>query len=866
MTDRTTAARRQPTRALRLRIGALAVALSALWVVALTAWTSIVEQGSWWVAAVVITTTVTVLTCILAAFRSARAAVVVLAPAAVGAVIGLSSAAGTGRIQRWSTEPGAVLRQVFDEILRGIAPIAPSGYLQDLILIAVSAWSLLAMLVLTSAGRATWAAQARPVRQAAPGRQSAVGMPQAVSAALVIALPMLAVPMVMSERLGAVSLLVAGVLLAVVMWLASPRVSIAGGVAAACAVALSAGTLAIVPAGMDRKWNDATQFAPVGEYVDDVTIELARSLSARSEAPMLRHTSSRVQPLYFRLATLSTFEGGSWLPDEALDPAARTVGEERLLASPRPGSLTPDLGGLEELTGGLRDERGRPELQTDAGSVKFSTDTGQLVAFEPASPEWATFAFDYDNDGREFVDVSIAGLRSSWLPLPTGTAVVSKDRGPLALDDWVWAAEANTARSAGQMTRAGDGFRAEVLPGGGAPPRAALRWIPKQLLAVYPNASAAPAELRPYLELPGELPRSLRDLRDSIAFAEIDRVSAASALEHFFRQSSRFTYDEEAPFLPGADPDDPYSVMDALLTTRAGFCVHFATTFAVAARSMGVPTRVAVGYASRSQAERPVTIKAKDLHAWPEVFIDRVGWVPYEPTPGGAGVRAEATSPEAADVDTEPVEGEQAEADTPELQGEVRELTPEELERSGNTERETEAGSGSGGVRWLPPAMLAFATVLLLGMLPAGVRLFRRVRRIRMIRKGAGPGMAAWAEFTDTLLDFGQLPGSGAAGPAQWPTARTPDAMIAALRERDVLSSARSVSGAAVLAAAVNEERYAPAAEAARSTDTAQETSRSHLLVALEDATAALRTAAARSERSRARWLPRSVFARTSSR
>ena len=53
------------------------------------------------------------------------------------------------------------------------------------------------------------------------------------------------------------------------------------------------------------------------------------------------------------------------------------------------------------------------------------------------------------------------------------------------------------------------------------------------------------------------------------------------------------------------------------------------------ARAVGVPARVAVGY-------QPGTLKADGLfhvtnrnaHAWPEVWIQGAGWIPFEPTPG----------------------------------------------------------------------------------------------------------------------------------------------------------------------------------------------------------------------------------------
>ena len=58
------------------------------------------------------------------------------------------------------------------------------------------------------------------------------------------------------------------------------------------------------------------------------------------------------------------------------------------------------------------------------------------------------------------------------------------------------------------------------------------------------------------------------------------------------------------------------------------------------ARYLGAPTRVAIGYASFSDGQGESTVRGRELHAWPEIFVDGLGWVAFEPTPGGAGVLA----------------------------------------------------------------------------------------------------------------------------------------------------------------------------------------------------------------------------------
>ena len=57
-------------------------------------------------------------------------------------------------------------------------------------------------------------------------------------------------------------------------------------------------------------------------------------------------------------------------------------------------------------------------------------------------------------------------------------------------------------------------------------------------------------------------------------------------------------------------------------------------------RTIDVPTRYAEGYAvSSSQfTDGAATVRDRNAHAWPEVFIEGIGWLPFEPTPGGGAL------------------------------------------------------------------------------------------------------------------------------------------------------------------------------------------------------------------------------------
>ncbi len=67
-----------------------------------------------------------------------------------------------------------------------------------------------------------------------------------------------------------------------------------------------------------------------------------------------------------------------------------------------------------------------------------------------------------------------------------------------------------------------------------------------------------------------------------------------------------------------------------LFGDRTGYCVHFAHAATYLMRSLGVPARVATGYAvseSARQGGSSLLLSGSASHAWPEVFLDGFGWV-----------------------------------------------------------------------------------------------------------------------------------------------------------------------------------------------------------------------------------------------
>lgn len=72
-----------------------------------------------------------------------------------------------------------------------------------------------------------------------------------------------------------------------------------------------------------------------------------------------------------------------------------------------------------------------------------------------------------------------------------------------------------------------------------------------------------------------------------------------------------------------------------LFESRTGHCEFYATAMAILLRTLGIPSRVAVGY----MVELPesfrqfVPIKNRQAHVWVEAYCDQQGWFQFDPTP-----------------------------------------------------------------------------------------------------------------------------------------------------------------------------------------------------------------------------------------
>jgi transglutaminase-like putative cysteine protease len=225
-------------------------------------------------------------------------------------------------------------------------------------------------------------------------------------------------------------------------------------------------------------------------------------------------------------------------------------------------------------------------------------------------------------------EIELQGLDTAWLPAP--------DR-PVELS----------------------GIPAVVDPADGvlaAPPEGAAAGLRYRVLSMVPQLSAAAAfRATPasgvgyarYLEVPGIFPAVMARAAERITARATSPYQELLLLQNALR--SGYRYD------PRATPGRTVGHLAFFyLTSHVGTADQFAATFALMARHLGFPARLAIGFTEGHPAGGGWSeVSSTDVAVWPEVALRNLGWVPFYPVPapghhGSTGI-AEPSSRAAID-------------------------------------------------------------------------------------------------------------------------------------------------------------------------------------------------------------------------
>jgi len=335
-------------------------------------------------------------------------------------------------------------------------------------------------------------------------------------------------------------------------------------------------------------------------------------------------------------------------------------------------------------------------------------------------------------------EVRVSAISGRWLPVPYPAVTVDGVDG-----DWAWDADALTVRSSGTGGIGGQEYVVESLDP--RPSQDQLRAAPQPALAADTLAAA--------LVLPDDVPAVIGDTAREVTAGAGTAFDQAVQLQSYLRGPD-FRYSEETPVDEGFDGTGLEAIA-RFLEVRSGYCVHFASTMAVMARELGIPSRVSVGFTPGERdeqgdgpaASREYSVSTSDLHAWPELYFEGAGWVRFEPTPG----RGELPDFPAVTA------GDAATGAEPTLPAEQPEATPSAAPVRPDDAPQQQGGAAAADDDGAPLEVLGVgALVVAVLAAPAVWRSVRRIRRRRLIRSGSrGAATAAWAEVLDTARDHG---------------------------------------------------------------------------------------------------------------
>ncbi len=156
-----------------------------------------------------------------------------------------------------------------------------------------------------------------------------------------------------------------------------------------------------------------------------------------------------------------------------------------------------------------------------------------------------------------------------------------------------------------------------------------------------------------YLDVNTTVKNDLRDKWGSYSISTgADRFELAKDIQKYLEQNYTYTTS------PGKLPEGEDFVKYFLYDTKKGYCTYFATAAVMMFRSAGVPARYVEGYVFYSGDDisltgqnsvitysadgasegltdyGEITVKDYNAHAWVEFYVDGIGWIDYEVTPG----------------------------------------------------------------------------------------------------------------------------------------------------------------------------------------------------------------------------------------
>jgi transglutaminase-like putative cysteine protease len=149
-----------------------------------------------------------------------------------------------------------------------------------------------------------------------------------------------------------------------------------------------------------------------------------------------------------------------------------------------------------------------------------------------------------------------------------------------------------------------------------------------------------------YLQIPDDFSPRIKQLAQEITAEYDNPFDKTNAITRYLREN--IEYIDVIPLPPlNADP-----LEYMLFESKKAYCVYYSTAEVLMLRSLGIPARLAVGFAQGEREGSEYIVRRNDAHAWPEVYFPGVGWVEFEPTGNQPALSRPIPSPDEEDDET----------------------------------------------------------------------------------------------------------------------------------------------------------------------------------------------------------------------
>ncbi|HJS19294.1 MAG TPA: transglutaminase domain-containing protein, partial [Anaerolineales bacterium] len=129
-----------------------------------------------------------------------------------------------------------------------------------------------------------------------------------------------------------------------------------------------------------------------------------------------------------------------------------------------------------------------------------------------------------------------------------------------------------------------------------------------------------------YLQLPDNFSPRIEQLAEEITADAETPYDKTVAITQYLRTNIDYAATVPNP------PRNRDTLEWILFEHKQGYCVYYASAEILMLRSLGIPARMAVGFAQGEREGNNYTVRRLHAHAWPEVYFPGIGWVEFEPT------------------------------------------------------------------------------------------------------------------------------------------------------------------------------------------------------------------------------------------